>query len=305
MLIEYHRNMLSDEVRNKAFHAALKKLIVPGKTTVADIGAGTGLLGFMAKKLGAKDVFMYEMASIMGLAQKLAKENKMKGCHFFSGHSTEAFDPPKVDLIVSETLGNYGFEENITATIEDAKRFLNPGGTIIPQRLTHYACPVISDRFHKELSAWDEVGYELDFSSAKEMGLNNVYVRSFKSADLLDGGKAAAVWDSIDFRRKNGNNRRGTVKWKMDKDTVIYGAAVWWHCELIEGIALCTGPLSPKTHWEQLYFPAIKPLALRKGDVVTVEISSTSSYAEGTNLRWVFRARGETLTHDLKKGYLA
>ena len=53
MRIEYHRTLTADRVRNAAFHAALSKVVVRGKTTVADIGAGSGLLGFMAAKLGA------------------------------------------------------------------------------------------------------------------------------------------------------------------------------------------------------------------------------------------------------------
>ena len=53
MRIEYHRTLLADRVSNNAFYAALRSVIVPGQTTVADIGAGTGFLGFLAAKLGA------------------------------------------------------------------------------------------------------------------------------------------------------------------------------------------------------------------------------------------------------------
>jgi protein arginine N-methyltransferase 1 len=175
MLIEYHRTMLADRVRNEAFAAALKKLIKPGITTVADVGAGTGLLGFMAAKLGAKEVYLYESASIMGVARRLARDNKLKNIHFFEGHSTEALDAPKVDIVVSETLGNYAFEENIIATVEDAKRFLKPGGVILPQGLTQYVAPVIDNKFYDELTApWENVGHGLDYSFAREMGLNKV-----------------------------------------------------------------------------------------------------------------------------------
>ena len=71
MRIEYHRVLLADHVRNAAFHAALQKVIVKGKTTVADIGAGTGFLGFLAAKLGALRVDLYETAEIAAIARKL------------------------------------------------------------------------------------------------------------------------------------------------------------------------------------------------------------------------------------------
>jgi predicted RNA methylase len=68
MRIEYHRTLIADHVRNKAFHEPLSRVIKPGETTVADIGAGTGLLGLMASKLGAREVMLYEAAEVAGVA---------------------------------------------------------------------------------------------------------------------------------------------------------------------------------------------------------------------------------------------
>ncbi|MGE3711514.1 MAG: 50S ribosomal protein L11 methyltransferase, partial [Hyphomicrobiaceae bacterium] len=115
MRIEYHRTLVADQVRNAAFHAALKAVIVPGETIVADIGAGTGLLGLMAAQLGARQVFMYETAEVGGLAQDLLKLNEAHNCLLLPCHSTEMERPPRVDVVVSETLGNYPLEEDIVA----------------------------------------------------------------------------------------------------------------------------------------------------------------------------------------------
>ena len=123
-------------MRNEAFKRALAAVIKPGETTVADIGAGTGLLALMAAKLGAREVFLYEAAEVAGVAAKVLKANRARNCHLLPCHSTEMVDPPKVDLVVSETLGNYPFEENIIETLNDARRrFLKPGGSLIPRRL--------------------------------------------------------------------------------------------------------------------------------------------------------------------------
>src|SRR5258707_12707755 len=109
MRIEYHRTLLADRVRNAAFHAALVQLIVKGETTVADIGAGTGFLGFLAAKLGAKRVDLYESAEIADVARKLLRHNKFANCRIAQVHSTEVASPEPVDVVVSETLGNYPF----------------------------------------------------------------------------------------------------------------------------------------------------------------------------------------------------
>ena len=92
MRIEYHRTLIADRVRNEAFYAALKAVIVPGKTVVADIGAGTGLLGLMASKLGAKSVYLFETAAVASVAEKILKANRVKNCHLIPCHSTEFTD---------------------------------------------------------------------------------------------------------------------------------------------------------------------------------------------------------------------
>ena len=134
-----------------------QRVIVKGETTVADIGAGTGFLGFLAAKLGAKRVDLYEAAEVAGVARKLLRHNRLRNCRIFEMHSTEVVEPDRVDVIVCETLGNYPFEENIVETLNDAReRFLKPGGTIIPAAVEQFVCPVVSERFFAELAAWDE-----------------------------------------------------------------------------------------------------------------------------------------------------
>jgi SAM-dependent methyltransferase len=311
MRIEYHRTLLADKVRNAAFHAALARVICKGETTVADIGTGTGFLGFLAAKLGAARVDMYETAEVAEVARRLLRHNRLSNCRIAEVHSTDVAEPDKVDVVVSETLGNYPFEENLIATLNDARaRFLAPGGVVIPRAVEQFACPVVAERFHRELTVWDEVGYGLDFAPARAMSLNNIYVRWFEPADLLDGAKAAKAWDAVSFDRRNKTTRTGEASWRAGRKTTIYGLALWWTAELVAGVSLATGPLEPRTHWEQLYLPALAPITIGAGQTFAARLRSTTSYEAGTNLTWtltVSDASGrETLRQslDLEKGYL-
>jgi protein arginine N-methyltransferase 1 len=311
MRIEYHRTLLADRVRNAAFHAALRQAIVKGETTVADIGAGTGFLGFLAAKLGAARVDLYEAAEIAGVARKLMRHNRLTGCRIAQVHSTDVATPDRVDVIVCETLGNYPFEENIIATLNDARaRFLKPGGTIVPASVTQFVAPVVGERFWRELSIWDEVGYGLDFAPAKVMSLNNIYVRWFEAADLLDGGGTAAAWDAVSFDRRNKTTRAGKASWRMVRAATVYGLALWWRAELAPGVMLSTGPLDPRTHWEQLYLPVLAPIELQAGQTLAASLRSTTSFEHGTNVTWTLvvtdRAGRELQRQalDLEKGYL-
>ena len=311
MRIEYHRTLIADKVRNDAFYAALKRVIVPGKSVVADIGAGTGLLGLTASKLGAKEVYLFETAEVAGVAARILKANKAKNCHLIPCHSTEFQDPLQADVIVSETLGNYAFEENIIDTLNDARvRFLKPGGVMIPGRITQYVAPVIVPRIHDELSAWDRVGRGLDLGVAKAMSLNNVYVRLLKDTELLGKGTSAEVWDTVDFSAKTKSDRKGDATWTLSAPVDIFGFAYWWRADLGGGMELSTAPAAPRTHWEQLYFPLLDPLKVLKDQSVTVSLRSRSSELAGTHLAWTvvhFDAKGRSLARqalDLDKGFL-
>ncbi len=309
MRIEYHRTLIADAKRNDAFKRALQAVIKKGETTVADIGAGTGLLALMAAKLGAREVFLYEAAEVAGVAAKVLKANRARNCHLIPCHSTEMQDPPQVDVVVSETLGNYPFEEHVIETLADARRrFLKPGGIVIPRGLTQFVAPVVSDRIHREMSAWDDCGFDL--SVAKTMSLNNIYVRSLAPKDLLNGGESAVAWDTIDFGVTNRSSRKGEAHWRMTAPAGIYGFATWWRAELVPGITLSTAPGSPRTHWEQLYFPLLEPLQAKAGETVTVELRSRTSMDAGTHVAWTATqsdAKGRQLARqalNLDKGFL-
>ncbi len=309
MRIEYHRTLIADRVRNEAFRKALAAVIKPGETTVADIGTGTGLLALMAVKLGAREVFLYETAEVAGVAAKVLKANRARNCHLIPCHSTEMQDPPKVDVVVSETLGNYPFEEDIIETLNDARgRFLKPKGRIIPGALSQLVAPVVTDRFHRELTVWDACGFDLGVP--RTMSLNNIYVRTLQPKDLLQAGASAVTWDTIDFSKQNRTNRKGEARWKLDSSAKIYGFATWWEAELVPGVTLSTAPGAPRTHWEQLYFPLLEPIEAKVGETVTVELRSRTSMDAGTHVAWIAAhrdAKGREVSRqslNLDKGYL-
>ncbi len=311
MRIEYHRTLIADQVRNEAFFAALKAVIVPGKSVVADIGAGTGLLGLMASKLGAREVFLFETAEVAGVAAAVLKANKAKNCHLIPCHSTEFRDKLSADIIVSETLGNYALEENIIATLADARRrFLKPDGHVIPNGLIQYVAPVVSPRIDEELRAWERVGHGLDLGVAQTMSLNNAYVRHLPPAEILDGCRSAMVWDEVDLTTETKSKRRGDAEWRLPRPAKIYGFATWWKAELVPGIGFSTGPLSPRTHWEQLYFPLLAPIDAKASDVVSIDLRSSSSEEAGTDLSWTALHKnpdGKVIARqalELDKGYI-
>jgi protein arginine N-methyltransferase 1 len=288
MSIEFHRRMLADRVRHEAFRAALKLAIEPGKSTVADIGAGTGVLAFFARELGAREVWLYDPGPALALAEVVAARNGIQGLHFVPERSLDVADPPLVDVVVAEVLGNFAYEEDVLETLRDAQRFLRPGGTLIPNSIEQWVAPVTSDRFERDLRSWRDVGFGLDWSDAERMTRNNMYVFPLEPEDLL--ADAALRWDSLDFRGPIESRREGRASWRLRDGCRLYGFALWWECTLAPGVVLSTSPHAPRTHWEQIYLPLLEPIAAEPGDELAVAIESETGGGEsGIDVRWTVR----------------
>jgi protein arginine N-methyltransferase 1 len=304
MSIEFHRRMLADRVRHDAFRAALEQAIRPGQSTVADIGAGTGILAFFARQLGAREVWLYDPGPALGLAEAVAARNGIDGLHFVPARSLDVDDPPLADVVVAEVLGNFAYEEDVLETLRDARRFLKPGGTLIPQSIVQWAAPVTSDRFERDLASWHSVGFGLDWSDAERMTRNNMYVFAIEPGDLL--AAPAASWDALDFSGAIDSRRGGTATWRLAADTPIYGFALWWACTLARGIELTTSPGSPRTHWDQIYLPLLTPVAGCAGDEIVLSVvSETGGTESGIEVRWTVeqkRAGAELNRQELSIG---
>jgi protein arginine N-methyltransferase 1 len=208
-------------------------------------------------------------------------------------------------------LGNLALEENALETLADARRFLKPGGTLIPQRLEQVVAPLATDRFRRELDTWADVGFGLDFEPARRLSFDNVYVHRMTPADLLAQPDAARQWDVIEFTAQPYSLRHGTQRWTIEQAVTLHGFALWWRCELVPDVELTTSPFSVPTHWDQIYMPVFARLDCAAGDTVELALESETGGGEsGIGLRWeVVHRRADAVllreSRDIGRGALA
>ncbi|MGQ0587235.1 MAG: methyltransferase domain-containing protein [Gammaproteobacteria bacterium] len=277
-------------MRNDAVGAALARVLKPGMT-VADIGAGTGFLSFLARRLGAAHCHLYEYTGALALARELARRNGITGLSFVEAHSTEVRKPPRVDVVISETLGNYALEEGLLETMVDARRFLKPGGVMLPCALRQFVAPVIAPRIQDEIDVFARGGHGLDLAPAREAALNNMYVRSVAPHELA-GEATAREWDRVAFvpeGKPPSSQRKGLASWPDLGGKTVHGFALWWEIELVEGVSLSTSPYARPTHWEQVYLPLLEPVKPARGQ--QLDLSLTSNTRVGVRLVWETRLR--------------
>jgi protein arginine N-methyltransferase 1 len=154
-----HETMLADTVRNAAYREAIARHVAPGQVVV-DLGAGTGILSFMAAMRGAATVYAVEHGGILELARAVAEANHLRNVVFVDRHSRRFRPREAVDVIVQELMSPDLFSENMLASVLDLRdRVLRPGGRILPNRFEVYLEPVQLHDDHRLPFLWE---HELD-----------------------------------------------------------------------------------------------------------------------------------------------
>jgi SAM-dependent methyltransferase len=143
-----HARLIADGKRNRAFTEALRR-VVTRQSHVLDLGAGTGVWAVTAAKLGAARVVALERDPLLApIIAELARENGVDGrVEIVTARSRRVDLPREFDLAVSETIGLQAFDEGIVPLLADARRrFLKPGGRLMPETLALAAAPVQATR---------------------------------------------------------------------------------------------------------------------------------------------------------------
>lgn len=262
--------MLSDTVRMNAFDRAIRQRVKKGDVVV-DLGAGTGILGFLAIRAGAEKVYAIEKSDSIDLARAVAEKNGMTDRMVFcNSNSKEVSLPVQADVIVSETLGSFGVDENTLEFMVDARdRFLKPGGMLIPQGLNLILAPVESRKIHDKMNFWRQIN-GIDFSPALEVFGRKLMVESILPQQLL---AEPIRFDSIDFRKETRLQSEGKILFDFRRKGTVHGVGGWFELQLTDDIHLNTGPGKPETHWKQAFFPILDLIQVIESDKMELTMS--------------------------------
>ena len=173
--IELQRRMVSDRPRTNAFAAAIREVVQPGDV-VLDVGTGTGILAMFAAKAGARKVYAIDATDIAEVATDLVKANGLSDqIQVLHGRAGELQLDQKVDLIISEWLGNAAFAEGMLHAVLDARdRNLTPTGRMLPSKVRVLIAPLDEPILYNTEGPgfWRERIHDLDFSSLQEVELS-------------------------------------------------------------------------------------------------------------------------------------
>ena len=177
---DFHELMLRDYVRMVAYEKAIKEAVKPGMT-IADIGTGTGILALWALEAGASKVYGIDVNKnrIPQALERIRGTGYEDRFEVFNALSYDVNLPERVDVVISEILGNLGDNEDMCRILNDARsRFLKKGGIMLPRRVRTSLVPVCSTIAHQQVKDRNCRGinsnYKLD-DLLKKLGVTNQF----------------------------------------------------------------------------------------------------------------------------------
>lgn len=273
--IDVHRTLLNDEVRVKAFKAALEEKVGPDDT-VLDIGTGTGILAFLAARAGAKNVVGVDTANIIDVARKTAEKNGFSNVEFVRTDIRDlSMDP--VDCIICELIGMYITDEGIIHKVRKALKLLRKGGTVIPESLDIYLVPIESD--NAGLGFWRRL-YGIDYSAVDKVP-HEIRNLDLTGSRFLSEPKKIA---HIDLASKERLRIRFDGEFEMKEAGELHGCAMYFDAKLSESVTLSTDPRKPLMHWKQVFMPYEARASVSPGDRLGAKVKAVFD-----NTTWRYR----------------
>lgn len=271
-LLGYHASLVGDRVRTEAYRQAIFETVKEGDV-VLEVGCGTGILSFFACQAKARRVYAIEAANIINVARVLSRANHFEDCiEFFNDPSDRVNLPEKVDLIITETLGNFGLNEGILGSVADVrKRFLKAQGAIIPRSVELCIAPVELIEAYRKQDVWTDGCYGVDFSAVRPYVMNHPWMVRLEPENLL--GEPASL-GRIDLAEVEHTDLKSTVSLTAKRDGIMHGLGGWFRAELTGNIALSNGVPNPTPNWSHFFFPLERPLAVKAGETCEVVIRS-------------------------------
>ncbi|OQC17494.1 methyltransferase domain-containing protein [Candidatus Skiveiella danica] len=270
-LLDEHLGYVADAIRLDLFRSAIAQTLRPGDR-VADVGCGSAVLGLLCLQAGAGHIDAIDSTAAIEIArQSLTKAGWGDKANFIHGTSFQAELPESVDVLICDHVGYFGFDYGLIETLADARRrFLKPGGRLIPGRLRLQLGAVESEKCHQLAEGWAAPGIPGQFHWLRQQGINTKYAVNLQADEVLAGPTELGC---IDLRADNPEFFSWTAELTVARDGVMHGLAGWFECELAENVWMTNSPLSAQAiKRSQAFLPIDGPLAVKAGELVSATV---------------------------------
>ena len=281
--LEFQAFCLTDTgSRLDQFAAAIAARIRPGDTVV-DLGAGTGILSFLACRAGARRVYAIEGGESLEFARLLAAQNGFADrVEFINKPSTHVVMPERVNAIVGDIHDTFGLQASgLTAMMDARDRLLAPGGVLIPRSIQLMVAPVEAPEiYQKRIDVWNTRVHGIDVSPLRALAVNQPGPARVERSQLLTEPTAFAT---IELMHVSDPHVGGAVSCEVTRDGTMHGICGCFVTTLADGIRMGNVPGdSGTTNFAHAYFPIESPVRVRAADRIAIRLDNH----DGIAVRW-------------------
>lgn len=274
-----HQSMILDRVRNEVYARAIRD-VVNEDSVVLDLGAGLGILGFIAARAGARKVYSVEPAPVIEAAKQVAQSNGLTNVEFIQARAEQLQLPEKVDVLVSVFTGNFLLTEDLLPSLFYARdKFLKPGGIMLPGAARMVVAPVSAPAyFDKHIADWTHASAPdhpnhtqgIDYRDTRRFSANTVY---YDSADNVNATLLAepAMLKTMNFLSATAADCNDSATVTTTRAGPCHGWLGWFDMQL-GAEWLSTGPAAAQLHWRQAFLPVDPAIHVEQGEDIRCEI---------------------------------
>jgi SAM-dependent methyltransferase len=276
---DFHQLMLNDHLRMVAYQRAIKAVVRPGMA-VADLGTGTGILALWALEAGARVVHAIDVNEVI-LAEarkRIARAGFGDRLRSYGALSFDVTLPERVDVLISEILGNLGDNEGMTPILNDARaRFLKPGGRMLPARADAFLVPVSAADAHRQLQQRRCRGLSRRYHLGQLLerlhagGPFDIYYDVIIPSRVHLAAPAAVAHFAFDGRDRDEYTR--ALAFTVRQGGPFTGFKGYFRAQLADDVVLDISgdDIEGRTtsdSWKHCYLPVQHPVDVRPGDVI-------------------------------------
>ena len=269
--LEEHYGYLADRVKLDRYQAAIDHAVRP-EHVVLDLGCGSGLLGLMALRAGALKVLFVEEASVIEVARRTIGEAGFADrAEFFQANSFELELPERVDIVICDHVGYFGFDYGILRLLADTRqRFLKPDGVLVPSQIELMLAPVESDACRRLVKQWIDGTVPEEFSWLGGAAANTKHAVNLAPQDLLAG---AANLATLELGAQAAPYLSWTAEFTCDRNGTLDGLVGWFDCELLDDIHMTNSPAATASlDRPQAFLPLDAPVAVSAGEPIKATV---------------------------------
>ena len=301
-ILDEHLGYVSDSLRLEQFKAALA-LVVKRGDCIADLGCGSGVLGFLGLEAGASHIVAIDDSAMLDVARESMMRAGYGGrATFIHGKSSRIELPKRVDVVICDHVGYFGFDYGIIDFLDDArKRFLKPGGTLIPSRIRLNVAAAGSQQCYDLANGWQAENVPEAFHWLRKYAVNTKHAVSLEQNDVLS---SPAVLGDIDLYEDYPEFFSWNAELPIERDGLMHGLAGWFECELAKDVWMTNSPLAEKPiQRSQAFLPINEAVKVKAGDTVKATVMARPA---DHLIAWVvkFPATGQRFAHSTWQGML-